>query len=296
MEIQLITPEKFDDYELLDVGNFLKLERFGKFITIRPEPQAVWSPAWDRKEWEKLAHVEFIPKSSSSGVWKRLKDMPDRWNIGYEFENGHSFKLRLALTGFKHVGVFPEQACNWNYIYQNIRNFKVDKPKFLNLFAYTGAASMAAACAGAQVTHCDSIKQVVTWANDNMKLSDLDNIRWMIEDAMKFVKRESRRGNFYHGIILDPPAFGHGPNGESWKLEENINEMVDDVSKLLDPKEHFLVLNTYSLGFSSIILENLFQNRMPKKAKQEFGELYLQSKSGLKLPLGVWGRWLHKEK
>jgi 23S rRNA (cytosine1962-C5)-methyltransferase len=127
-----------------------------------------------------------------------------------------------------------------------------------------------------------------------MKLSDLDNIRWMIEDAMKFVQREIRRGNFYHGIILDPPAFGHGPNGESWKLEENINEMISDVSKLLDPQQHFVILNTYSLGFSSLILENLFHNRMPANTKPEYGELYLPSKSGLKLPLGVWGRWLHK--
>ena len=294
MDIQFITPEKFHDYELLDIGDFLKLERFGKYITIRPEPQAVWTPIWSRKEWEKQAHVEFIPKSSSSGIWKRLKEMPDRWNISYELPDGQAFKLRLALTGFKHVGVFPEQACNWNYIYQNLKEFKTEKPKFLNLFAYTGAASMAAACAGAQVTHCDSIKQVVSWANDNMKLSNLDNIRWMVEDAMKFVQREIRRGNFYHGIILDPPAFGHGPNGESWKLEENINEMISDVAKLLDPQEHFVILNTYSLGFSSLILENLFHNRMPTKTQPEYGELYLPSKSGLKLPLGVWGRWLHK--
>ncbi|MBX7181508.1 MAG: class I SAM-dependent methyltransferase [Bacteroidia bacterium] len=291
MTIQLISPQNFPDYELLDVGDFVKLERFGKYITIRPEPQAVWSPAWNRKEWEKLAHVEFVPKSSSTGVWKRFKEMPDRWNISYPFSETEHIKLRLALTGFKHVGVFPEQACNWNYIYQSIKAQKTDKPKFLNLFAYTGAASLAAASAGAQVTHCDSIKQVVTWANDNMKLSNLDGVRWMIEDAMKFVKREIRRGNLYNGIILDPPAYGHGPNGESWKLEENINEMVGDVCKLLDPSEHFLVLNTYSLGFSSVILENLFQNRMPAKANPEFGELFLQSKSGLKLPLGVWGRW-----
>lgn len=296
MEIQLITPENFQDYELLDVGDFLKLERFGKFITIRPEPQAVWSPAWEKHEWQRMAHVEFIPKSSSNGVWKRLKEMPDRWNIQYRFPDGNSFKLRLALTGFKHVGVFPEQACNWNYIYQEIKKLNDPKPKFLNLFAYTGASSLAASAAGAQVTHCDSIKQVVSWANENMKLSEFDHIRWMVEDAMKFVKREIRRGSRYNGIILDPPAFGHGPNGESWKLEENINELVDDVTKLLDPSEHFIVLNTYSLGFSSIILENLFHNRLPKRSQSEFGELYLQSKSGLKLPLGVWGRWTLKSK
>ncbi len=290
MSINLLSPQNFTDYELLDVGGHLKLERFGKHITIRPEPQAVWEAVWDRKEWERLAHVEFTAKSSSAGSWKRLKEMPDRWHIAYKFENGTSIKLRLALTSFKHLGVFPEQACNWTHIYDSLTKLKAEKPRFLNLFAYTGAASLAAAAAGATVTHCDSIKQVVTWANENMLLSNLSDIRWMIEDAQKFVKREIRRGNTYHGIILDPPAYGHGPNGESWKLEDDINEMVADVAKLLHPQKHFLILNTYSLGFSSLIVENLFNQHLSPKSKKQIGELYLPAKSGLKLPLGVWGR------
>lgn len=286
--MQLLSPTRWKDYELLDSGHFLKLERFGKYITIRPEPQAVWDPVLSRHEWEKLAHLEFVPKSSSSGDWKKLKkDAVDRWSIRYALPGGKEIAFRLGLTSFKHVGVFPEQAANWDYISESIREMKTPKPKFLNLFAYTGGASLAARAAGADVTHVDSIKQVVTWANENMQLSQLDNIRWMVDDALKFVKKEQRRGNKYNGIILDPPAYGHGPNGEKWKLEENINEMVHAVTELLDEKEHFLILNAYSLGFSAMILENLFRDR---KKDLEIGELYLNAKHGGVLPLGVFGK------
>ncbi len=284
----LLNPTTWKDYELLDTGNFEKLERFGQYITIRPEPQAVWDRTLTEDEWTKMAHVKFVPKSSSAGEWKKLKPTPDRWNISYAMEGGKEITLRLALTSFKHVGVFPEQAVNWDYIFSSIGEMKTAKPKFLNLFAYTGGASLAARAAGADVTHVDSIKQVVTWANDNMALSSLDNIRWLVEDALKFVKREQRRGNKYNGIILDPPAYGHGPNGEKWKLEENINEMVKGVVELLDEKEHFLILNAYSLGFSAMILENLFPKM--KNSKLETGELFLKAKYGSTLPLGVFGR------
>jgi 23S rRNA (cytosine1962-C5)-methyltransferase len=284
----LLSPANWKDYELLDSGNFEKLERFGKQITIRPEPQAVWSPVLPMKEWEKLAHVKFVPKSSSSGDWQKLKrDALERWTISYELADGKSITLRLGLTSFKHVGVFPEQAVNWDFIYNSVRAMKTPKPKFLNLFAYTGGATLAARAAGAETTHVDSIKQVVTWANENMQLSNLDNIRWMVDDALKFVKKEQRRGNFYNGIILDPPAYGHGPNGEKWKLEENINEMVHSVVQLLDPQEHFLILNAYSLGFSAMILENMFRER---KKTLEIGELFLKAKHDGVLPLGVFGR------
>ena len=284
----LLNPTNWKDYELLDTGNFEKLERFGQYITIRPEPQAVWDRTLTEGEWIKMAHVKFVPKSSSAGEWKKLKPTPDRWTISYAMEGGKEITLRLALTSFKHVGVFPEQAVNWDYIFSSIGEMKTPKAKFLNLFAYTGGASLAARAAGADVTHVDSIKQVVTWANDNMALSNLDNIRWLVEDALKFVKREQRRGNKYNGIILDPPAYGHGPNGEKWKLEENINEMVKSVVELLDEKEHFLILNAYSLGFSAMILENLFPKM--KNSKLETGELFLKAKYGSTLPLGVFGR------
>lgn len=286
--MQLLTPTHWQDYELIDCGDFEKLERFGKYITIRPEPQAVWKKKYSYAEWEKQAHVKFVPKSSSSGEWKALKKMPDQWIISYPLGNTE-ITLRLGLTSFKHVGVFPEQACNWDVIFDYLS--PLEKPKFLNLFAYTGGASVAARAAGADVTHVDSIKQVVNWANENMQKSNLDNIRWMIDDALKFVKKEQRRGNLYQGIILDPPAFGHGPNGEKWKLEDNILEMIDSVLQILDPKQHLLILNAYSLGFSALVPQNLLEPFASKhKSNLSIGELYLDAKSGIKLPLGVWGR------
>jgi 23S rRNA (cytosine1962-C5)-methyltransferase len=290
--MQLLTPHHFQDYELIDCGDFEKLERFGKYITVRPEPQAVWPKIYSTADWEKQAHVKFVPRSSSSGDWKKLKQMPDQWEMSYALKsaNGRSEKItfRLGLTSFKHVGIFPEQAVNWDKLFSFL--IKKEKPKFLNLFAYTGGASLAAKAAGADVTHVDSIKQVVTWANENMQKSGLDNIRWLVDDALKFAKKELRRGNFYQGIILDPPAFGHGPNGEKWKLEDNIAEMVQSVLQLLDPKEHLLILNAYSLGFSALVPENLLSPFATKhKSELEIGELYLQAKSGVKLPLGVWG-------
>lgn len=299
--MQLLAPAHWNDYELIDCGAFEKLERFGQYFTIRPEPQAVWDKKLREQEWEKLAHVRFVSKSSSAGDWEKLKPMPEQWKIDYliseDLANGSSGKshslsptltFRLGLTSFKHVGIFPEQAVNWEYIYQSIKELQTEKPKFLNLFAYTGGASIVAKAAGADVTHVDSIKQVVSWASENMQLSHLSNIRWVVEDALKFVKREEKRGNKYNGIILDPPAFGHGPAGEKWKLEDNINEMVKGVLNLLDDK-HFLILNAYSLGFSSLIIENLLR----EKAREHLqtGELYLQAKSGNKLPMGVFGRF-----
>lgn len=288
--MQLLTPQNFNDYELIDVGNFEKLERFGQFITIRPEPQAVWDKTLSNNEWEKRAHIKFVPRSSSSGDWKKFKQVPDQWQIQYKINNSDStIKFRLGLTSFKHVGIFPEQASNWDFIFESVKMMQTPQPRVLNLFAYTGGASLAAKAAGADVTHVDSIKQVVTWSKENMDLSNLNNIRWVVEDALKFVKREEKRGNKYNGIILDPPAFGHGPNGEKWKLEDNINEMIQGVLSLLDDKEHFLILNAYSLGFSSLIIENLLKKKAGKHLN--IGELYLQATEGNKLPLGVFGRF-----
>lgn len=289
--IQLLTPENWNDYELIDCGDFEKLERFGNVILIRPEPQAVWGKGLSESEWTKLHHIRFKGRSATSGEWiKKDQKTPDRWHINYK--NGDiTLKFRLALTSFKHLGIFPEQAVNWDYIIKCIRSFKTEQPKVLNLFAYTGGASLAACAAGAETTHVDSIKQVVSWANENQTLSGLENIRWTVEDALKFVKREVKRGRKYNGIILDPPAYGHGPNGEKWKLEDNIKEMMEDVVKLLDDEEHFLILNTYSLGFSSVIVENLIRSSFPEVQNLESGELYLQASSGYKLPLGVFGKF-----
>src|ERR1035438_9644084 len=165
--MELLSPQNFKDYELLDCGDFLKLERFGNYITIRPEPQAVWNTQWSMKVWEQRAHVRFLPQSSSSGIWMRLKNMPDHWQIKYAINdvagNYPVIKFRLGLTAFKHVGIFPEQSANWDYIYNSIRKMNIDAPRVLNLFAYTGGASLAAKAAGADITHLDSIKQVVSY-------------------------------------------------------------------------------------------------------------------------------------
>lgn len=289
--IQLLTPQNFPDYELIDCGDFEKLERFGNIILIRPEPQAVWAKGLKESEWTKLHHIRFKGRSATSGEWiKKDQKTPDRWHIKYQ-HGDITLQFRLAMTSFKHLGIFPEQAVNWDYIINSIKSFKTTQPRVLNLFAYTGGASLAARAAGAETTHVDSIKQVVSWANENQTLSGLDNIRWTVEDALKFVKREVKRGKKYNGIILDPPAYGHGPNGEKWKLEDNIQEMMQDVVALLDEEEHFLILNTYSLGFSSVIVDNLIRSSFPAVKNLESGELYLQATSGCKLPLGVFGKF-----
>jgi 23S rRNA (cytosine1962-C5)-methyltransferase len=289
--ISLLTPTHWKDYELIDCGDFEKLERFGNLVLCRPEPQAVWKKVLSEQEWKKLTHIRFKGRSATSGEWiKGSAHLPDRWNVNYTNEDV-TINLRLGLTSFKHVGVFPEQAVNWDYISSSVKKFKTNSPKVLNLFAYTGAASLIAKAAGADTTHVDSIKQVVNWANENQELSKLSDVRWVVEDALKFVKRELKRGKKYNGIILDPPAFGHGPNGEKWKLEDHIQEMMQDVVQLLDEEEHFLILNTYSLGFSSVIVENLIKTSFPQVTNLETGELYLQATSGIKLPLGVFGKF-----
>ena len=287
--MKLYAPTDWKSYKLLDTGNFEKLERFGDFITRRPEPQAVWTPFLSENEW-KAAHATYLPDGSHKGNWKRKKEMPDQWFLPYDHPD-FSITFRLGLTGFKHVGVFPEQAVNCNFIYEKAK--RISKARVLNLFAYTGGASLAARAAGADVIHCDSIKNVVSWANANMQASKLDNIRWLVEDAFKFVKREARRGNTYHGIILDPPAWGHGPKGEKWKLEDMINELVEAVAQILDKDKYFLVLNSYSLGFSPLVLYDLAHTHWSKDILNlsEYGELYLPEQSGRKLPAGIFLRF-----
>jgi len=284
-----LTPEPWNDYELIDSGDFEKLERFGKYITIRPEPQAVWDRSLSQKEWQKRANVTFVYQSNNSGIWDKHQHVPEEWTIKHERAG---ISLCLRLTSFKHVGLFPEQAVNWEYINHSVRNLGVPEPKFLNLFAYTGAASVAAKAAGARVTHVDSVKQVVTWANENLTLSGLSDVRWIVEDARKFVQKEIKRGATYNGIILDPPAFGVGAKGENWKLERDIKLLLKDVAQILDRDKYFMILNTYSLSFSSLILENLINDIFKDfSAKKEYGELYLRDSFDKKLPLGVFARF-----
>ena len=288
------------DYELIDCGDFCKLERFGKYVTIRPEPKALWKKSLPDAEWRRMAHTEFIPGGGfstagqqDSGSWKTLRKMDQQWPIVYQPLH---LTLRMGMTSFKHVGVFPEQAPNWEFIYSNtsriVNNAGGAPVKVLNLFAYTGAASLAARKAGADVTHLDSVRQVVTWARQNMEFSRLDGIRWIVEDALKFVRREARRGNVYQGIMLDPPAYGHGPDGEKWKLDDCLYEMLCLVGQILAPKDSFLILNLYANGYSSLLADTALRSalNLKKDADIECGELVLRDSFGKALPLSVFAR------
>lgn len=293
-----LSPRNFKDYELIDSGGFEKLERFGQFYLSRPEPQAIWSKSIPETEWKKMYHAQFrrIPVSKEAGVgqergeWVFKKDMPEQWTISYIYR-GMNMILRLGLTSFGHIGIFPEQSENWNYIYDTVDEIKHEKPVILNLFAYTGAASLAAKAAGADVVHVDSVKQVVSWARENMEKSHLTNIHWIIEDALKYVQREVKRGRQYHGIILDPPAYGRGPQGEKWLLDRQINEMIGLCSRILLPRNSFFMLSMYSLSFSSLISENLVKSNFKDSPDLETGELFIPDRSGKKLPLGTFLRF-----
>lgn len=292
------------DYALVDSGDFEKLEKFGPYYLRRPEPKALWHKSMSEAQWQKLTHTHFEPGAGfakagkeDSGTWRRLRTMPDQWEIGYVHE-ALDFRLRLGLTSFKHVGVFPEQASNWDFIYKSVQRISKPsaapaasaKPRVLNLFAYTGAASIAAKKAGADVTHLDSVKQVVTWARDNQERSGIDGIRWVVEDALKFAAREAKRGNLYDGIILDPPSYGHGPNGEKWKLDECLLDILKCVKQILKPKNSFLVLNLYSNGYSAALAQTLveqvwgLEHNFPGLT---CGELALEDSFHKVLPLSV---------
>ena len=290
--------QEWKDYELLDSGGGMKLEKFGGFVLARPEPKALWDTAMSEEQWGSMTHTRFTPGAGfgkagkeDSGTWDRLRKMPDQWWIRYR----NFFSLRLGLTSFKHVGVFPEQAANWDYIFSQTSRIAASqetRPKVLNLFAYTGAASLAARKAGADVTHLDSVRQVVTWAHENQDRSGLDGIRWVVEDAMKFARREAKRGNVYQGIILDPPAYGHGPDGEKWKLDECLFDLMKDVGKILAPQNSFMVLNLYSNGFSAALGETVVRQALSLSPDfpLDSGELALRDSFGKVLPLSIFVR------
>ena len=303
------------DYELIDSGRGEKLERFGRIVMARPEPKALWDKSLPDAEWRRLSHFAFRLASAQNvksgrsagsgsgaiedrGTWERLKKADEQWFISYPgAQRGLEFRLRLGLTAFKHVGVFPEQAANWEFIYSQVRRISMagsmEAPKVLNLFAYTGGASLAAKAGGADVTHLDSVRQVVTWARGNMEASGLDGIRWIVEDAKKFVEREARRGNLYDGIILDPPAYGHGPDGQKWKLDESLFGLLKGVCSILKPVNSFMVLNLYSNGYSAALGETLVREAFGRKFPAEAlssGELALNDKFGKALPLSIFVR------
>ena len=314
--MEILTATDWTEYELIDTGNREKLERYGKYILIRPEPQAVWQKSLPESEWERLCHARYVRQKGKKtaaddferGSWIRKPKMPEQWTIGYRYKQ-MNLVFRLGLTAFGHIGVFPEQAINWNYIYdevtknakckvQSAKSIAADSSRIphpasrvLNLFAYTGGSSLAAKAAGADVVHVDSVKPVISWAKEMMEASGLENIRWVVEDAMNFVRREVKRGNRYDGIILDPPAYGRGPDGEKWILEDSIDEIIAVSRQIMEPEHGFFVLSLYSMGFSALIPENLVKTRFGEIPGMQSGEFFFEDKGKRRLPLGTFLRF-----
>ncbi len=287
LSLEILAPTK--DYELIDSGNGRKLERFGNVVLSRPDPQALWNTFLSEEKWND-ADAYFVRKGNST-EWKfNNKNMPREWTVTFDV-----ISLWVKPTSFKHTGVFPEQLSNWKWMSDAISTSKIENPKVLNLFGYTGGATLACAHAGAHVTHVDGSKVSVGWAKDNAELSGLKDapIRYLIDDARAFVAREIRRGNTYHGIIMDPPSFGYGPKDEPWKIEEHLKELMELALKILDKDALFVVLNGYASGFSALSYKNMLSVVVDERGGNiECGELALQASSdGRLLPAGIFARW-----
>ncbi len=278
------------DYEVLDTSNGEKLERWGNYILVRPDPQVIWSTPHDHPCWKKK-NAHYHRSSKGGGEWEFI-NLPQEWSIHYK-----DLTFNLKPFSFKHTGLFPEQATNWDWFSNLIRN--ANRPvKVLNLFAYTGGATLAAANAGAEVTHVDASKGMVNWAKENAASSGLSDkpIRWLVDDCVKFVEREIRRGNHYDGIIMDPPSYGRGPKGEIWKIEESIYPLVELTTQILSKDALFFLINSYTTGLQPAVLSYMMNTAIVKKfgGSVEASEIGLPvTESGLVLPCGASGRW-HK--
>jgi len=285
------TVEGFKDYELIDADKGERLERWGDIILIRPDPQVIWSTKRTDSRWNN-AHAVYHRSNQGGGYWETLKKVPDVWSIGY-----NDLTFRLKPMGFKHTGLFPEQAVNWSLAQELIK--KADREiSVLNLFAYTGGATVACLKAGAKVTHVDASKGMVQWAKENAVASGVSdkNVRWLVDDCLKFVKREIRRQNRYDAIIMDPPSYGRGPNGEVWKLEQQLSELLEETGKLLSDDAVFFFLNSYTGGLSPTILNYMVKTYVVKdRAGEIFTDeigLYVTDKK-ISMPCGnttVWKR------
>ncbi len=292
-DLLLLSPPDWEDYALLDSGDGMKLERFGPYKLVRPEPEAMWRPALPDKEW-RAAQAIFEPSSEElGGHWNSQGKLPESWTMRYK-----DLRFQVQLTASRHVGVFPEQAGQWDWIEEQVRS--AGRPlRVLNLFGYTGLATLAAAHAGAEVTHLDASKKVVTWAHDNLRLSGLESrpVRWIVDDALKFVQREARRDSRYDGIILDPPKFGRGPKGEVWEFYKLIPNLLQACSKILTHNPRFVVLTAYAVKASAVTLYYAMQEMMAKhRGASTAGEVVLDEKSaGRILSMAIFSRWSSKE-
>lgn len=295
--ISLLTPSSWNDYELLDSGNGKRFERFGAYTIVRPDPQILWKPTLAENEWNS-ADAVFKRISDDKGTWVTKTQIPEKWEVQYK-----NLAFYAKLAPFKHTGIFPEQSVQWDFMTEVIANrIKQSQdsgqsqndspPKVLNLFGYTGIASLACAQSGAHVTHVDASKATIAWARENQELSKLSDkpIRWIVDDALEFAKREVRRGNKYDGIIMDPPAFGHGPTGKVWKFNQHFPELLYICKQLLSDTPLFLIVNAYAISSSSIMLENML-HELNLKGTTEVGELILtESSSKRVLSTGIFGR------
>ncbi len=281
--------DEWKDYELLDTGGGEKLERWGGYILRRPDPQIIWPLLNETGLW-KDAHAHYHRSSSGGGQWEEKVKLPERWSVAYG-----DLKFIIKPTSFKHTGLFPEQQVNWKWMMDKIKN--AGRPiKVLNLFAYTGGATVACASAGAEVCHVDAAKGMVTWAKENLHHSGLGDkpVRFITDDVFKFVQREQRRGSTYDAIIMDPPSYGRGPNGEMWKLENDLYRFVDSCSAILTEKPLFFLINSYTTGISASVLTNILTMSMGRKYGGTIasGEIGLPiTTSSLNLPCGILGRW-----
>lgn len=283
---------QWKDYELIDTSSGERLERWGNIVLIRPDPQIIWETPKTHYLW-KQAHARYYRSSSGGGKWQIYKKIPDVWEITYK-----DISFRIKPMGFKHTGVFPEQAINWDFVDSTIRNSKREL-NVLNLFAYTGGATLACMNAGARVCHVDASKGMVQWAKENASASNLSNrpVRWLVDDCIKFVQREQRRGNKYDGIIMDPPSYGRGPNGEIWKLEEQLFNLVNECVKVLSNKPEFFILNSYTTGLSPAVMQYLLGTVLIPKfgGNVTSDEIGLKvTSTGLMLPCGSTAIWKSK--
>lgn len=283
------TADKWTDYELLDASDGERLERWGDIILIRPDPQVVWRTPKTNPLW-KRAHARYFRSSTGGGQWQRSRALPDSWEISYG-----GLRFHLKPMGFKHTGLFPEQAVNWDVMQGMIRN--AGRPvKVLNLFGYTGAATLACAAAGAQVTHVDASKGMVAWGRDNAAASGLSGrpIRWLVDDCVKFVQREQRRGNTYDAVLMDPPSYGRGPGGEVWKLEDQIYSLLEQCAALLSDHPLFFIVNSYTAGLSPSVMHYILGAMLTNRigGRVESDEIGLPvTETGLPLPCGATAIW-----
>ncbi|OPA73238.1 SAM-dependent methyltransferase [Paenibacillus selenitireducens] len=280
---------EWQDYELIDTGGGEKLERWGDIILRRPDPQIIWPLENETHQWKQV-HGHYHRSSSGGGQWDWKKEIPERWTISFD-----KLSFYIKPTSFKHTGLFPEQAVNWRWMMNKIQ--QANRPiKVLNLFAYTGGATVACAYAGAEVCHVDAAKGMVQWAKENVHLSGLGDrpVRFITDDVFKFVQREERRGNKYDAIIMDPPSYGRGPNGEMWKLEDNLYPFLQSCTRIMTDNPLFVQINSYTTGLSPTVLHNLLSMTMKERFGGSItsGEVGIPiTNSGLNLPCGILGRW-----